>query len=113
MKGVGAALGLLAVAIVVFAYIASERASSAASVAPVAARGSDDQAARLAVRVEELQRSVVALKAQLAAQQSVQRAQCSASRTLPQVSAEHIDPANGRGAMVLYMSSRRLAATSR
>ena len=31
---------------------------------------------------------------------------------LPQVSAEHLDQPNGRGAMVLYMSSQRLAAAA-
>lgn len=214
MRGLAVTLGLFAVAIAIFSYIAPGRTSPGAPATQVgAAHGRDAQTALLSAQVEELQRTVGALKAHLATQQGVhappQRAATSgdakapeiesveaqraadaerlhqymqgveqafanekldpawasraASRVgntfegdetlrniphtvecrkqtcrlqiedndsgrlsarmpfltlgladvLPQVSAEHIDQANGRGAMVLYMSSQRMASASR
>jgi len=211
MRGLGVAIGVFAAAVAILAYVAPGRTSSAAPASQVVSRGSDDRTARLAAQVEQLQQSVLALKAQLAAQQSAHSAphapaaggdakipdieNVEAQRTadaerlrtymqgvsqafanekidaawssrasarvastfegdevlrnvartvecrqqtcrvqieddgsgrlnarmpfltigladvLPQVSAEHIDQGNGRGSMVLYMSSQRLMPT--
>jgi hypothetical protein len=70
MKAVGLALVAIAIAIAVFASTAPSRTSPVAPAAQVfTSRGAGDQNADLAARVDELQQSVAALAAQLAAAQ--------------------------------------------
>jgi hypothetical protein len=70
MKTVGIAVIAIAVAIAVYASTAADRASPVAAAAPaIAPRAAGDKNADLAARVDQLQQSVAALAAQLAAQQ--------------------------------------------
>jgi hypothetical protein len=213
MKLVVAAVGIAGLGVVTFAYLATHSstatAPSATPVTKTVVTANSEDSARLAQQVEELQRSLIAMKSQLASQQSQLAAQRPASANdakptepesveaqraadaerrrvymagvaqafgnekldpvwanqastrvsatfegneglrniahtvecrqqtcrvqidddgsgrlarsmpflalgladvLPSVSAEHIDQPNGRGAMVLYMSSQRLSA---
>ena len=212
MKRLGVTLGIFAVAIAIFVYIAPGRTSPVAPATQVVARTGDEDTARLSTRITELQQDLVELKRALAAQRSshppeqsppasgdakvpdiesveAQRAADAQRRheymasveqafsnekidptwasrasarvgstfegdemlrniahtvecrqatcrvqldddgsgrlsgrmpfltlgladVLPQVSAEHLDQPNGRGAMVLYMSSQRLTAAA-
>jgi hypothetical protein len=85
--GVSVALALFAIALAIFSYNTPKKeASTAPTVPPTIARDSDDQSARLAARVDELQQSLTALKAQLVAQQNshpVQRAAAAAGDAKP------------------------------
>src|SRR5690349_8444047 len=74
--GVSVALALFAIALAIFSYTTPQQTASATPTAPVErAPSSDDQNAKLAARVDELQQSLAALKAQLVAQQNSRLAQ--------------------------------------
>ncbi len=68
MKRVGAAVAFAAVAVAVFVWLGATRNVSSAP-QPVVTRSDDRQSARLQAQIEELQRSLVAVKSQLASQQ--------------------------------------------
>jgi len=68
VKTIGVAVTAIAIAIAVYASIAPGRTSPVTSAPVVTPRATDNQSAELAARIDELQQSVAALRAQLAAQ---------------------------------------------